>query len=351
MSVKIIHCADIHLGANPKMKNEVLSAFLRIIDISKSYDFLLVSGDLFDGPVADRETLEIIKTKLSETPATVVICSGNHDYFSGQSPYNSEWPENVILFTGAMEKVIIREKNTCIHGAGFCHIYEQESLFCPEAEENMINICVIHGEIGVSGNYNPIPSDKLSSSKMDYVALGHIHKGSDILREGNTFYAYPGCPQGQGFDETGEKGVYHGTVDIGKCNLEFMKICGREYREITIDITGATTLQEVSQKISPHLEQDHFYKIILKGELASDFTLNIESLSAVLSPQAYFIKFEDKTTLSMEDIEKLSEEKSLKGFFVKNMLEKIRLDDSETNRNALKIGLKAFSSEVDYNEN
>ena len=65
MSVKIIHCADIHLGANPKMKNEVLSAFLRIIDISKDYDFLLVSGDLFDNPVSDRETVEIIKAKLS----------------------------------------------------------------------------------------------------------------------------------------------------------------------------------------------------------------------------------------------------------------------------------------------
>lgn len=348
MSVKIIHCADAHLGANPKMKNEVLSAILRIIDISKDYDFLLVSGDLFDNPVADRETVEIIKAKLSETPATVVICSGNHDYFSGQSPYNSKWPENVILFTGAMEKVIIREKNTCIHGAGFSNIYEPETLFSPVAEEDMINICVIHGDIGISGDYNPISLNALASSKMDYVALGHIHKRSDILKEGNTFFAYPGCPQGQGFDETGEKGVYHGTVDIGKCNLEFMKICGREFREIAVDITGLTNLQEVSQKISPYLEQDHFYKIILKGEIASDFSLNTDSLSAILSSQVHLIKFEDRTTLSMEDIERIAEEKSLKGFFVKNMLDKIREDSSETNINALKLGLKAFSSEVDY---
>ena len=348
MSVKIIHCADVHLGANPKMKNDVLSAFLRIIDISKNYDFLLVSGDLFDNPVADRETVEIIKAKLSETPATVVICSGNHDYFSGQSPYNSKWPENVILFTGAMEKFIIREKNTCIHGAGFSNIYEPETLFSPEAEEDMINICVIHGDIGVSGEYNPISQSALSSSKMDYVALGHIHKRSDILKEGNTSYAYPGCPQGQGFDETGEKGVYHGAVDIGKCNLEFMKICGREFREIAVDITGLSSLQEVSQKISPYLEQDHFYKIILKGEIPSDFSLNTDSLSAILSSQAHFIKFEDRTTLSMEDIERIADEKSLKGFFVKNMLEKIREDNSDTNINALKLGLKAFSSEVDY---
>ena len=50
----------------------------------------------------------------------------------------------------------------------------------------------------------------------------------------------------------------------------------------------------------------------------------------------------------MEDIERIAEEKSLKGFFVKNMLDKIREDSSETNINALKLGLKAFSSEVDY---
>jgi len=51
------------------------------------------------------------------------------------------------------------------------------------------------------------------------------------------------------------------------------------------------------------------------------------------------------------DFETLAKETSLKGVFVKKMLEKQeQAEDKETVKRALKIGLKAFSNEVKYNE-
>ena len=55
----------------------------------------------------------------------------------------------------------------------------------------------------------------------------------------------------------------------------------------------------------------------------------------------------------MIDFEKLSGEISLKGLFVKNMLAKIENsseEEKELLKKALNLGLKAFNSEVEYNE-
>ncbi len=48
---------------------------------------------------------------------------------------------------------------------------------------------------------------------MDYVALGHIHAYSGARTAGRVPYAWPGCPEGRGYDECGEKGVI--IADVG----------------------------------------------------------------------------------------------------------------------------------------
>ena len=66
----------------------------------------------------------------------------------------------------------------------------------------------------------------------------------------------------------------------------------------------------------------------------------------------YFAKIKDKTAPFI-DIQKLKAENSLKGIFVKNMLNRIENasdSEKETLIAALNLGLKAFKSEVSYNE-
>lgn len=38
----------------------------------------------------------------------------------------------------------------------------------------------IHGEVGVTSNYDPISETEIAASGMDYIALGHIHKESGL---------------------------------------------------------------------------------------------------------------------------------------------------------------------------
>ena len=87
-------------------------------------------------------------------------------------------------------------------------------------------------------------------------------------------------------------------------------------------------------------------------ETAPDVSINIAELTERFKSITYFTKISDKTTLKF-DIEELKNETSLKGVFVEKMLERIENEPENAAKlqAALKIGLKAFSGEVDLLEN
>ena len=219
---------------------------------------------------------------------------------------------------------------------------------------------LIHGEI-VSGNskneYNPIYINDIYKSDIDYIALGHRHKFTGILKEGRTSYAYSGCPQGRGFDEEGEKGIIIGEVYKGGTDLKFIKTSKREYIIKEIDISNTNTYDEVIFKILENIESEdikkNFYKIILKGQIKEHFTLNENILMERLKDKFYYIKIVNDTSIGI-DLEQLSMDYSIKGKFIENMFIKINNandEEKEILELALKIGIKSLlEEEVNLND-
>ena len=379
--IKILHCADVHIGAElvsignkaRQRKEEILMTFDNIVSICKdeSIQLLLIAGDLFQGSNMDKNIVRGVKKSLGNIHNTIVAISpGNHDYISIDSPFlDEDWPDNVYIFKSKLEFIEFKEIGLRVWGAGFTSTYVTSSMLdkVDVPSDDMVNICVIHGDLisdNMASNYNPISLTQIRFSGMDYIALGHIHKRSQVLNVQNTYYSYSGCPEGQGFDELGEKGVYVGTITKGKCDLEFRITCKRMNVELPVDISGASTNNEVSEIILKTIKikygqfySKHLYKVILEGDLDANFKLDFEAVGIRLENEVYFIKFRDETHIEI-DIKYLAKEASLKGIFVKKILEKINKsidsgkDDSANQyRKALYIGLKAFDGEVGYNEN
>ena len=223
----------------------------------------------------------------------------------------------------------------------------------------MINICVMHGDLTSetqASNYNPITLSQISSCGFDYLALGHIHKRTEILKAGNTFYAYPGCPDGTGFDEDGSKGVYIGTISKGFCNLEYKEFSSRMYLYEDFDITNCTSTVQIADEINKYLKEKYgesykknIYRISLCGFLNPDFSLSISRIKSILEESITYCDLNDETETDLESVKKIAGEDSLRGIFTKNLL--IQLDSASDDeariiRDALKIGLKAFEGEV-----
>ncbi len=372
--VKILHCADIHLGAPQRFLGaaaesrqiETLMTFEKITRTAKekAVDLLLIAGDLFDNIQPEKGLADRVFRALADiAPIRVGIVAGNHDPLTADSPYKQELPKNVFVFGGENKMITFDDLKVHLYGRSFTGVYltGESSFPIRPPQDDYCNILLLHGDTAGDLNvpYNGITTEFLAGCGMDYVALGHIHARSEILRAGATHYAYPGCPEGQGFDETGEKGILFGTVDQGSVSLEFLPMCRRQHLCVTLDLTGCNDPAKIVSMIPQVLNErfgdgfaEHLYKITLTGALPEETTISLNEIESRLNETVYFAKVNDQTTVAV-DLETLANEPTLKGIFARQFAElkaKADPEQSELLDLALDLGLKAFRSEVKYRE-
>ncbi len=367
MSIKIIHTADLHLGrALPYLntraasrRSEILLTLQKICEIckSESADALVIAGDIFESPCPERNIAQQTFSILDNLGLPVVICAGNHDCLLCDSPYFTQnLPDNVTLLT--KEVPFVKIGDAAIYGVSF---YDYEMFMsAPPSLPNKdgINILVLHADIETESRYNPINTDFIATSGADYVALGHIHKKSEIKQAGNTYYAYSGCPEGQGFDELDVCGVYSVMVEKGNCKAQFLPVSKRIHAFEKIDVSSCFDNLAVCQTIEAVLKEkfgqsfcENLYKIHLVGD--KNFAIDTAFVTQSLSQNIYFIKVADKTNAKI-NLEILAKEPTLKGIFVQRMMEKLNgctQQELPLYEEALKLGLAAFDGEVIFDEN
>ena len=336
MSVRIVHTADLHLdsafsslppeqaSARRRLQRAVLYKIAETVRAERA-DVLLMSGDIFDSSFTYKETDEAFLDALGSIDAHVFIAPGNHDPFDGQGAYSKlALPENVHVFaTESITYVDLPELNCRVWGAGFM-APECRSLldgFAPE-QNGMIQIMALHADTE-GGVYDPISRRQIAASGLDYLALGHIHAFSGICREGGTFYAYPGCPEGRGFDELGQKGVIAGTVDRGSCALRFVPLDGVRYDILKVDVTGADPYTCAVNAMAGRSRMG-FYRLELTGQTAQK--PDTAAIERALSGEYMGMSVYDSTRV-YADMWQLAGEDSLKGEFLSIM--KGRLETAE----------------------
>ncbi len=319
--VKIIHAADLHLDSAFTALGEEQAAFRRahqrglvqkIVEIGneEQVDLILLSGDLFDGKNSYYETAQTLSEAFAKSRAQIFIAPGNHDPYNSTSPYlNTHFSDNVHLFTNeSIEKAELPNCN--VYGAAFTSMSCEKALLDGfVAEDGKLNIMVLHGEVTSSpSKNNPISREQIERSNLNYLALGHVHSHKGIERAGKTFYAYPGTPEGRGFDECGEKGILIGTVSESGVNLEFRKISPYTYEERHIDI------KELEEKV-PEEARCEVCRIVLTGEAEN---VNCEEIENKFKDRFYKLSVIDRTHVPYDIWAALNED-SVKGMFLRKL--------------------------------
>lgn len=271
MGLKILHSADWHLDAPFGSFTQEQRDFLRrsqrripeeiaALCRRENCDIVLLAGDLFDG-TPTRDTLDSVKRALEQCAVPVFIAPGNHDYCGTGSVWQEEnWPENVTIFTGKLESVTVPALDCRVYGAGY------QSMDCPalldgfraEGQEKYC-LAVLHADpVTKDSPYCPVTARQIRESGLDYLALGHIHKGGSLI-QGSTLCVWPGCAMGRGWDETGEKGIC--IVTLGeKVKADFVPLpLPRFY-----DLETETDAEELNDLLPAQGSED-FYRITLTG--------------------------------------------------------------------------------------
>ena len=358
--LKIVHAADLHLdsafgalGAEKARERRREGRYLieRLAELAsrEQADLLLLSGDLFDGRHVYPETLECMAEAFARLSARVFIAPGNHDpYEPGGSYERACWPENVHIFrNSSVEAVELPEWNAVVYGAAFTAPQRLEAPLqgFSAPRDGRIHLMVLHGDVSAGDSaYGVIRKEEIAASGLAYLALGHIHQSSGLQKSGSTYWAYPGCPEGRGFDETGEKGVLVGAVSAEGAELSFRPFARRLYEIYTVDITEKDAAEAVRQAL-PASAAMNIVRVRLVGE-RPEKGLDLPRLQEKLQGLCYELELQDETHLR-EDVWESAGEDSLRGLFLRRMKEKLDAAQTEEERRlaeeALRFGLAALA--------
>ncbi|MCI8423859.1 MAG: DNA repair exonuclease [Lawsonibacter sp.] len=360
--LNIIHGADFHLdspfsGLTPERaaqrrgeQRELLEDLARLAR-DRNADLVLLAGDLLDSELVYRETAQALAHSLGRIPCPVFLAPGNHDFYSPRSVYATlDWPDNVHIFTagpGQEEGVDLLGLNCTIYGWAFHSPHLEASPmagFRAEREPGRLKLAVLHGDVEGTGDYGPLTREDIAGSGLDYLALGHIHQCSGLQREGDTFWAYPGCPAGRGFDEQGDKGVLCLELEPGRAQARFVPLGRRRYRELTVDMTGAKDpLETILAALPPDVSGD-ICRLLLTGEGPAP---DLPALERELSGHFYGLTLRDHTRLP-QDLWKRRGEDTLTGLFLQVMWDRCQQEpQSQTAQLAARFGLAALENGED----
>lgn len=352
--MKLLHSADWHLDAPMLGKTPEQTAFLRneLLKIPETVcrlcreqgcNLLLLSGDLFDGAYTKESYLAVYRA-LEDVNAPVFIAPGNHDYCAPSSVYLSEsWPENVHIFTRAsIEAVALPQLNCTVYGAGY------ESMDCPALLQDFhtdgdsrLHIGILHGDpTQASSPYCPISSRQLKESGLQYLALGHIHKDGQILA-GDTLCAWPGCPMGKDFGETGVKGVLLVTLE-DSVQAQLIPLDTPRFFDEKIDV-GENAAEAVAA-ILPAAQTQNFYRITLTGYSPK---LDVAAIKAQF-PHVPNLELRDQT-LPEVDLWQGAGDDTLEGMFFRILRDGMDTD-SQTLQNRIKLAARISRQILDGQE-
>lgn len=345
--IRILHAADLHLdspfeglgagkAAIRRQEQRALLSALSELAGEEQVDLVLLSGDLLDSSNTYYETGSELIRSLQSIAAPVFIAPGNHDCYSAKSPYaRLELPENVHIFSeNRVSFIALPEIGARVYGAAFTEDRSGPLLhgFHAERTEGVLNILCMHGEVGVRNSvYNPISEEDLAQSGMHYAALGHIHKASGLQKAGSVWYSWPGCPEGRGFDETGEKTVSIVEVSELGCELRSVCISTHRYEIMKVDVTGADPLLAIHTQLPDDTVRD-VYRILLTGETESP--PDLRRLYANLSEMFFELQLRDETRLRCSVWESAGED-TLRGLFLSRL--KSRFDAAADEADRIRI--------------
>lgn len=266
--VRFIHAADLHLDApfggidaeDRRVRDALAESTYRALDaivsacLEHQVDFLVIAGDVYNSRergVRSQFAFARAAQVLAEADVQVYLVHGNHDPAGGAGAAVA-LPANVHAFAhDHVERVVVERDGEfvcALYGRSFRTAAETANLASGYRREagDPLAVGVLHANVGGRpgyDNYAPCSTADLVSARMDYWALGHIHKPETVLAEPLSVYA--GCPQGLDPTQSGPRGCYLVTLGDGPATAEFIPTAAVIWDAATVDCSDALTLDDV----------------------------------------------------------------------------------------------------------
>lgn len=274
MPRRLVHAADLHLDSpftglgsvRDGLDEVLLDASLDALDdlvelcLAEEAELLLLAGDQFDraeGSSRGRQRLARACARLTAAGTAVFAVHGNHDPLRGRSPLADV--EGVTVFRpGRPQAHVVDPRGlgpVVVHGVSFGRAAEDDNLALGFArgDELGLHVGLLHCMVGDReghGRYAPCSLDDLLAAKMDYWALGHVHRFTVEHEAPPVVYA--GALQGRS-PKPSERGP-HGAVVVefeGErvLGLRHVALDRVRFEEVELAIDGLEGEQDLTRAL------------------------------------------------------------------------------------------------------
>lgn len=325
--MKLLHFSDLHIGMENYAKLDPETGLsTRLLDFFNTFDFIvekafkenvdavIFAGDAYKtrdpNPTQQRGFGERIARLAKKIPVVLVV--GNHD-----TP-NAEGKANTLDIYSALEidnvwvsrkpeylEVPTKSGNLQIitlpwlHKNDYKTIAEKLKLLYDKIKSSSPAIFLSHAEVqGASygsekglaiANDVTIPLPLLQDKRLNYVALGHIHKHQVLSKD--PLIVYSGSPQRIDFgEEKEEKGIC--LVEITKTNSQFTFIPTNARKFLTIPVNlknnNQNPTQTILDEIGKHDLEDKIMRLIINIPADLRYDLQMDKIKKALSG-AFFV--------------------------------------------------------------
>lgn len=350
--MKFIHAADLHIGSafsylkddkKIKRSQELTDSFSRLVKYAKENDIkcILLSGDIFDKDDVLKSEKDYFYSIIKEnSQISFYYLRGNHDL---NNQYNRFDIKNLYMFSEEWKTYVIEDVAVSgieINSTNYLSYYDNLLL-----DPNKFNIVMLHGQINNTITKTiDIDIKRLENKNINYLALGHVHKYQENNFDYRGIYVYPGCLEGRGFDEIGQKGFV--VYDTKTKQKDFVSFSKRLIIEKVIDISNSNNEYEAVVLIKKEIEDvsnDSLLRIVITGKVNYDIFPLKERVFNELENKFFYLEVLNKAIQSF-DLSNYENDISLRGEFVRNVLKNENLSE-EKKSEIISLGLKLLNDE------
>jgi len=350
--LKILHTADIHLGAKfsglgnkgGSQREQLRTTFKNIIAtaIDESVNMVLIAGDLFDANQQPQRNIDLVIEQfnlLGSNNIPICLIPGTHDSLDSSSIYRKvdfekECP-NLKIF--ADENISYKEYpdlDLTVYGkpnlSNRSYISPLKGL--KPSTPSKFHIAMAHGSFyipeKIAEDDHVFRLEEIKASGMHYLALGHWHRVYTCSDKPPAWY----CGPPEWIPDQREKGavLLVNLSDSSEIKVEPKMLGLRDYDEVEIDMSEIQNLAKLKGRISEGANQNLVRKATLKGLRDAELIVNPEELEAELGEEFFHLKVSNQSQAKLKEISESTYERQLiKAKFISLMKEKIESSEGE----------------------
>jgi DNA repair exonuclease SbcCD nuclease subunit len=334
--LRIIHTADVHLGARhddlgeqaSAQRERQFAAFAATIDlaIAEKADLLLIAGDLFDSNTQPRRSVERVAAQLKRlTGARIrtVIVPGTHDCYDRASIYraydikamagSSADDDHVTVLTPETPFVQLDALDAVIHGPVFAtkrapHSPLRDLDVAGHRDGATWQIGMVHGSVAIPGKTERdevvITTEEIAASGLDYLALGHWHSAQQA-KAGGVTYAYAGAPEpvalhqdraGRALRVDLETGPTGRTVTVTE-----HQVGKTRFDKLDVDAARVASQPALIDELNRRADRDLVLDVRLVGVRPDELDLHLDEIESALAGSFLKVRVRDTSTPALTE--------------------------------------------------